>query len=270
MTRPDGSSRDARAKGKPRSGTLDRSRRGTRIWLIPAGFQPARQSSGRAMDLALQEGESEAAASYQAARAVWEAVFGNVAEAKRTPWRRSSFPKAGTSNTSSAWRWHFRESLLDRNRSPTIWKNGSRKTRSSNSHTSRFFARSPHSRGQARRQRRAAASHAPLRGGRQRPQFQSLHLGGMHSAYVRGEALLALHRYAEAAAEFQKILDHRGIVGADPIGALAHVQLGRAFVLSGDTIKAKAAYQDFLTLWKDADADIPILAQAKAEFAKLQ
>jgi hypothetical protein len=59
-------------------------------------------------------------------------------------------------------------------------------------------------------------------------------------------------------------------VGADPIGALAHVQLGRAFALSGDTIKAKAAYQDFLTLWKDADPDIPILRQAKAEYAKLQ
>jgi hypothetical protein len=73
----------------------------------------------------------------------------------------------------------------------------------------------------------------------------------------------------EAAAEFQKILDHRGIVGADPIGALAHVQLGRAFGLSGDTIKAKAAYEDFLTLWKDADPDIPILGQAQAEYARL-
>ena len=100
--------------------------------------------------------------------------------------------------------------------------------------------------------------------------FNHFYLGGLHSAYVRGEALLAAHRYPEAVAEFQKILDHRGIVGADPIGALAHVQLGRAFVLSGDTIKAKAAYQDFLTLWKDADPDIPILRQAKAEYAKLQ
>jgi len=81
--------------------------------------------------------------------------------------------------------------------------------------------------------------------------------------------LLAAHEYAEAAAEFQKILDHRGIVGADPIGALAHLQLGRAFVLSGDKIKAKAAYQDFLTLWEAADADIPILRQAQAEYAKL-
>ena len=100
--------------------------------------------------------------------------------------------------------------------------------------------------------------------------FNHYYLGGLHSAYVRGEALIAAHRYAEAAAEFQKILDHRGIVGADPIGALAHVQLGRAFVLSGDQIKAKAAYQDFLTLWKDADSDVPILVQAKAEYARLQ
>ena len=81
---------------------------------------------------------------------------------------------------------------------------------------------------------------------------------------------MAAHRYAEAAAEFQKLLDHRGIVGADPIGALAHLQLGRAFALSGDQNQAKAAYQDFLTLWKDADSDIPILRQAKAEYAKLQ
>jgi hypothetical protein len=96
------------------------------------------------------------------------------------------------------------------------------------------------------------------------------YLGGLYSAWVRGEALMAMHQPAQAAAEFQKILDHRGIVGADPIGALAHLQLGRAFVSSGETIKAKAAYQDFLTFWKDADPNIPILRQANAEFAKLQ
>ncbi len=87
---------------------------------------------------------------------------------------------------------------------------------------------------------------------------------------MRGEALLAAHRYADAAAEFQKILDHRGIVGGSPIDALARLQLGRAFALSGDRTKAKTAYQDFLTLWADADADIPILVQAKAEYARLQ
>ena len=93
--------------------------------------------------------------------------------------------------------------------------------------------------------------------------------GGVGS-YVRGEAYLAAHQGKEAAAEFQKILDHRGIVLNEPIGALAHLQLGRAYALQGDTAKARAAYQDFLGLWKDADPDIAILEQAKAEYAKLQ
>jgi hypothetical protein len=97
-----------------------------------------------------------------------------------------------------------------------------------------------------------------------------LDLGPLYPIYVRGEAHLAAHQGAEAAIEFQKILDHRGIVGSDPIGALAHLQLGRAYTLSGDKTKSTAAYQDFLTVWKDADPDIPILQQAKREYARLQ
>jgi serine/threonine protein kinase/Tfp pilus assembly protein PilF len=92
----------------------------------------------------------------------------------------------------------------------------------------------------------------------------------MYPVFVRGEAYLAAHQGTEAAAEFQKILDHSGIVVNQPIGALAHLGLARAYVLQGDTAKAKAAYQNFLTLWKDADPDIPILQQAKAEYMKLQ
>jgi hypothetical protein len=65
------------------------------------------------------------------------------------------------------------------------------------------------------------------------------------------------------------VLNHRGIVGADPVGALAHLQLGRAYAVSGDTTKAKSAYQGFLTLWKDADPDLPVLKQARAEYVKL-
>jgi ATP/maltotriose-dependent transcriptional regulator MalT len=87
---------------------------------------------------------------------------------------------------------------------------------------------------------------------------------------VRGDAYLAGHQGIEAAAEFQKILSHRGVVQNESIGALAHLGLARAYVLQGDTGKASAAYQDFLTLWKDGDPDIPILKQAKAEYAKLQ
>src|SRR5207244_1048246 len=92
----------------------------------------------------------------------------------------------------------------------------------------------------------------------------------LYPVYVRGEAYLAAHQGDKAAAEFQKILDHRGIVFNEPIGALAHLQLGRAYALQGDAAKSRAAYQDFLALWKDADADIPVLKQAKAEYAKLQ
>jgi eukaryotic-like serine/threonine-protein kinase len=94
--------------------------------------------------------------------------------------------------------------------------------------------------------------------------------GTMYPAYVRGEAYLALHQGPQAAAEYQKILEHRGIVLNCLNGALAQLGLARAYVLQGDTAKAKAAYQEFLALWKDADPDIPILKEAKAEYAKLQ
>ena len=89
-------------------------------------------------------------------------------------------------------------------------------------------------------------------------------------AYIRGEAYLMLHDGNRATAEFQKFIDHRGVVVNFPWGALAGLGLARAYALQGDTAKAKAAYQDFLTLWKDADPDIPILIAAKAEYAKLQ
>jgi len=92
----------------------------------------------------------------------------------------------------------------------------------------------------------------------------------LYPIFVRGNAYLAAHQGSQAATEFQKIIDHRGIVRYEPIGALAHLQLGRAYVMQGDTAKAKAAYQDFFTLWKDADPDIPIFIAAKAEYAKLQ
>jgi len=89
-------------------------------------------------------------------------------------------------------------------------------------------------------------------------------------AYLRGEAYLMLHDSNRAVAEFQKFIDHRGLVVNFPWGALARLGLARAYALQGDTAKAKAAYQEFLTIWKDADPDVPILKQAKAEYAKLQ
>jgi eukaryotic-like serine/threonine-protein kinase len=92
----------------------------------------------------------------------------------------------------------------------------------------------------------------------------------LYPAWVRGQAYLAAHDGKAAAVEFKKLIDHPGIVLNQPIGSLARLQLGRAYALAGDAGKARAAYQDFLTLWKDANLDVPILIQAKAEYAKLQ
>jgi serine/threonine protein kinase/tetratricopeptide (TPR) repeat protein len=94
--------------------------------------------------------------------------------------------------------------------------------------------------------------------------------GPLYPAYLRGQAYLLAHNGTAAAAEFQKVLDHRGIVLNFVTGSLAHLQLGRAYAMAGDSAKAKSAYQDFLALWKDADPGIPILKEAKAEYAKLQ
>jgi hypothetical protein len=92
----------------------------------------------------------------------------------------------------------------------------------------------------------------------------------MYPVYLRAEAFRAAKQGKESAAEYQKILDHRGVVVNGPLGALAHLGLGRACALSGETAKAKIAYQDFLGLWKDADQDIPILKQVKSEYAGLR
>ena len=108
---------------------------------------------------------------------------------------------------------------------------------------------------------------APIELGWPQP-FQSA--GTLYPVYLRGEAYLATHQNKEAAAEFLKILDHRGIVLNFPLGALAYLGLGRAYAQSGDTAKARSAYDEFFKLWAHADPDIPILKQAKAEYARLQ
>ena len=96
------------------------------------------------------------------------------------------------------------------------------------------------------------------------------HFGGLYPVDVRGRAYLAAHQPAQAAAEYQKILDHRGVAMADPVSSLAHLQLARAFVQAGDVARAEAAYQNFLALWKRADNDLPVLADARTELAILK
>jgi eukaryotic-like serine/threonine-protein kinase len=96
------------------------------------------------------------------------------------------------------------------------------------------------------------------------------YFGALYPIYVRGQAYLAAHQGAEAAREFQKIVDHPGITIGDALGVLAHLGMARAYALTGDAARARAKYEGFLTLWKDADPDLPVLKQAKAEYAKLK
>jgi hypothetical protein len=234
-------------------------------------LQAARRSSGRAMDLALQEGERETAASYQAARAVWEAAYGDAAEGKRNAMASLELSKGRDVQYAAGLALALAEDL---SRSETLASDLEKRFAED---TFVKFTYAPVLRALAALGRGKPAESVEHLQIALRYElavnglnFNHFYLGGLHSAYVRGEALRAAHRYPEAAAEFQKILDHRGIVGADPIGALAHLQLGRTFALAGDKAKAKTAYQGFLTIWKDADADIPILKQAKAEYAELK
>jgi len=234
-------------------------------------LQLARQSSSRAMDLALQERQRESAASYQAARAVWEAVYGNAAEAKKDAMAALALSKGRDVEYAAGLALAFSgDSSRSQPLADDLEKRFPEDTFAKFTYVPVLRALSALERGKPTESVERLQIALPYELAVTGLNFNHFYLGGLHSAYVRGEALLAVHRYPEAAAEFQKILEHRGLVGADPIGALAHLQLGRAFVLSEDKIKAKAAYQGFLTVWKDADPGIPILTQAQTEYAKLQ
>jgi serine/threonine protein kinase len=232
-------------------------------------LQDARRSSSRAVDLALQEGEREKAASYRAARAVWEAAYGNFGETRTNAMAALELSKgrdvqypaglalalSGESSRSDA----LADDLEKRFPEDTISKFDYVPVLRALSALEAGNPANSVELLQIALQYELAANGL---------NFNHFYLGGLHSAYVRGQAFATAHRYAEAAAEFQKILDHRGLVGLDPIGAFAHLQLGRIFALS-DRIKARTAYHDLLTLWKGADPDILPLKQAKAEYAKL-
>jgi eukaryotic-like serine/threonine-protein kinase len=233
-------------------------------------LQKARQSSNRAVELALQAQEPETAASYASARAVWEAMCGNATEAKTGATRALKLStgrdveyaaglatglSGGASRSAAA-----AEDLLKRFPEDTF-------VNFTYAPVLRAIAALEHGRPADSLDRLETTR--PYELAVNGLNFSHFNLGGLHSAYVRGEALMASHRYGEAAGEFQRILAHRGIVGMDPIGVLAHLQLGRALALSGDTAKAKSAYDEFFAGWRDADEDTPTMKSAKAERGRL-
>jgi serine/threonine protein kinase/tetratricopeptide (TPR) repeat protein len=267
------------AAGMNRAAAVAKGKLGIEDWMLHSQalvearsgwLQLATTMSRRAVDMARQAGQKESAGSYAAAQAVWQALFGNAAAARHSADAALELSNGRDVEYGAAFALGSAGDVL---RTQSLAADLQRRFPED---TSVQFNYLPTLGALS-----ALNSHEPSKATEllevNRPYEFAVppvdfneYFGGMYPVYVRGEAYLAAHRGPEAAAEFEKILAHHGIVAADPIGALAHLQLGRAYALARDTGKAKAAYQDFLALWKDADPDIPILKQAKAEYAKLQ
>ena len=232
-------------------------------------LQKAIRKAQRAAVLAQQSGQRERAALYQNGAALWEAFFGNAPAARLSAAAALDLAKSREVDYGAA----FALALAGDSSQPQTLASDLEKrfpedtcVRFSYLPALRAVLALKH--GEPLKAIEQLQIAAPYELGAPQSSFFGSY-GAMYPVYVRGEAYLAASHYPEAAAEFQKILAHRGVVLVDPIGALARWRLGRAFALSGDTARAKTAYQDFLTLWKDADLDIPIFKQAKAEYAKL-
>jgi tetratricopeptide (TPR) repeat protein len=222
----------------------------------------------RAVDSELRADSKEGASSQQAYTALWQAEFGNLAQARKdaasalalSPGRDAkiviAMAMARIGDASRA------EALMDE-----VLKAYPLDTMLQFFHLPSIRAAAALRRGDAAKAKDFTERARPYE--LATPSTPPTDLRALYPSYIRGQAYLAMHRGNDAAAEFQRILDHRGLNGNSPLGALAHLQIGRAYAMSGDPAKAHAAYQDFFQLWKDADPDIPILKQAKAEYAKL-
>jgi len=228
----------------------------------------AREFSRRAVASAQRAEQKETAAGYEAEAAMREALFGNATEARQRAAAALALSTgrdvqygaglalalAGDASRAQALaddlgKQFPEDTVVQFNYLPTIHAQLALSRNDSSKAIEALQAAAPYELG------------SPISGGAFSP--------ALYPVFVRGEAYLAGHQGSEAVAEFQKILDHRGVVQNEPIGALAHLGLARAYVLQGDTSKARAAYLNFFALWKDADAGVPVLQQAKSEYTKL-
>jgi tetratricopeptide (TPR) repeat protein len=264
--------------GMEQAATLGGSKSGAEVWIrIKEAFaqaysghlQEARRMSRRAVELAQQSGQRERAALWEIGAAVWEAFLGNAPAARRSAMAALELSKD-------------REVVYGAALTLALSGDSGRSQTLANDLETRFPESTPVRFSYLPTLRALLAlNHNEPSNAIEVLQIavpyelgappSSIHgfFGALYPVYVRGEAYLAAHQGAEAAREFQKILDHRGIVVSDPIGALAPLGLARAHALSGDAAKARAKYQDFFLLWRNADRDIPILKQANREYANL-
>jgi eukaryotic-like serine/threonine-protein kinase len=258
--------------------TLAQGRSGAEDWIADhqafvlaysGHLQEARRMSRRAADLAQQAAHTERAAMFETGAALWEAMFGNAQAAQQG----ATAALALASNREVKYGAAFALALAgDSTRAQLLaddlQQHFPEDTSVRFSYLPVLRAQLALNRGQTAGAIELLQTAAPNELGQPRSTLQGFY-GALYPIYVRGEAYLAARRGGEAAAEFQKILNHQGISISDPVGALAHLQLGRSLVLTGDIRKAKAAYQNFFELWNDADPDIPILRQARAEYGRL-
>jgi tetratricopeptide (TPR) repeat protein/class 3 adenylate cyclase len=229
-------------------------------------FGQARELARRAADSARRAQENETAAEYAGHNSVREALVGLAEVAKEDAQSALKSIKGKHGEGFSAIAFALAGDMADANRAiEDLTKRFPQDTVVQTRYLPMARSALALNSGNARAALDALTAAAPYELGHTNEDFTF----AVYPVYFRGQAYLAEKNGDAAAAEFQKILDHAGVVGNEPIGALAHLGLGRAYSLSGNTVKAKTEYQDFLTLWKDGDPDIPLLTQARAEYAKL-
>jgi Flp pilus assembly protein TadD len=265
--------------GMDRQAALAKEKPGAEDWIIHAQalvfayaghLHQARDLSRRAVDVARRNSDQERAATYESAAAAYEALAGNAAEAKQRAESALALSKGRDVEYAAA---YALARAGDFSQLETIANDLAQRFPEDTSVQYHYLP--------------TLRALADLHGGKPAKAREELEMasrfelamnglssfafcGAMYPAFVRGEAFLAEHKGVEAVVEFKKLIDHRGITLADPAAVIARLEIARAWALSENNDKAKAAYQDFLTLWKDADPDIPVLRQAKAEYARLR
>jgi tetratricopeptide (TPR) repeat protein len=234
-------------------------------------LQEANRLSERAVSLALQAGLPERAATFAGTRAVWNALYGTRAQAQKAAGVALSLSRSRDADYGPA----FALALL--RDSPQAHKIAAELERRYPEDTSVQFSYLPVERalealdlGDPAKALEMTQASAPFDLAVPGTAYftGASFFGALYPVYVRGLAYSRLGRHSEAVGEFQRIFDHPGIMLNDPIGPLARLQLARALFASGDRAKSAAVYRDLLALWKDADADIPVAQEAKAEYAK--
>ena len=232
-------------------------------------LKDADRLSQRSVDLAQRAGAKERAATWIASQAVWSAFYGNAVEARQRAEMALSMATSRDLKYAAAFALALTNEFL---RSQALAGDLDKAYPEDTAVQSGYL---PALRGLAAIGGKDPQKAIDLLQANSAYEFGvppldfNTYFGGLYPVYVRGLAYLALNQGARAAAEFQKILDHKGLTVGDPVRAMALLQLGRSCVRAGDTAKAKASYQQFLNLWKDADPGVPVLKQATTELSKL-